>query len=215
MLTANELIEDIQQKAAIITTYKATWTSTNILEDQEVQAKGTLVFKKPKFMKITSFDSFGGKFIMVFDGENIWLYFPKEAVAYKEPQREEDIYKKHIFGEEWGVPSFPFKGKNKNMNYLYNKTIEGKDVYVLESITRNKDQEQASFLMPIKTNVFIRVKDGVIQKIISYDAKGKEIGRVAYKNILINIEIPDSEFAFNAPEGVKVMGGIGTADFYE
>jgi len=204
-LTTEEVVKDIQGKASNIVTYKAAWMGVTYLKGQEVKASGTVSFKRPRYMRITSVDSFGGELLMFFDGNNIWHYLPKEAIAYKYPQKEEDIYKAHLFGEGWGIPCWPFKGIEKDMKYLYSKTIKGEDLYVLEIITESQRPELATVSMPIRTQVFVRVKDGVIQKIISYDAQGKEIGFVEFKDVQINIAIPDSVFVFIPPKGVKVV----------
>lgn len=66
-LTTEQVIKDIQKKASDIISYKATWVGSNVLRGQEVTASGIVSFKKPKYMRITSVDSFGGELVMIFD----------------------------------------------------------------------------------------------------------------------------------------------------
>jgi len=146
---------------------------------------------------------------MYSDGMTIWQYMPMFKVVSKvdlsalkkEFPNAEDLVKNQ---SKSGNSIYDIE-KN-NIKYDGIETLDGEEVYVFKGRI-NPDVEKGMD-MPVditSVKVWISTKDGLQRKVEYYGENNEAVLYQKMTNVKTNIEIPDSKFQFQVPEGVSVL----------
>lgn len=186
-------LKDLEEKQKTIDTWEADFIQTKVttLMLDKIISEGHTVFKKPNliYWRYTK----GSNILMVFSGQEAWLYYPnlREAERYK--NIEKMIRKFPIaYGLEieslrkyWDISIIPDSPNNLITLELHPKEKEMRKVF--EKIT-----------------LLIDKKIGIPQKIQIYEPGG-DYTIIVFKEIKINVLLPANFFIFKPPTGVKVI----------
>jgi outer membrane lipoprotein-sorting protein len=96
--------------------------------------------------------------------------------------------------------------QDNDLKVLPDEKVDGKDVYVLEVIPKNKEDG------PVAKSLMYFAKDsGVNVKVLGKNKDGKDVFTNTSTDIKLNVDISNDRFVFKAPEGVQVMDMTGAA----
>jgi chaperone LolA len=185
-ITAQEIIENVQNAYKDITDAKASFTQTIKYNKSKAQtSSGTLYIKKEKKYRIETSNQ-----TIVTDGSTSWSYTPsKKQVVI-------DYYKET--GNTFSPNKYLFQYPEDFYSDLTGtEKISGKDVYVLSL----KPRQKGGYVKSAK--LWVGKDDWIIKKI--YIVTEESTATYSVKNIQTNIGVSNSKFTFTPPEGTEVI----------
>ncbi len=206
------VIKNIQQKVESLNSYQADMEMVFLKSSQGVtNVEGHIEFVKPDKLNMIMGvkDEEKTRQYMYSDGMIIWQYMPMFKVVSKvdlaalkkEFPNAEDLVKNQSKSE-----NSIYDIEKNNIKYSGIETLDGEEVYVFEG-KMNPDVEKGMD-MPVdivSVKVWISTKDGLQRKVEYYGENNEAVLYQKMNNVKTNIEIPDSEFQFQVPEGVAVL----------
>ena len=185
--------------------WKADVAITMNIGEQEVSATGTVRAKQPAKvrMELDTSATPDVKQQVYSDGQVVYVYLPQLKVATKvnAAQAREKL------GVTAQVPDAadPLAGiAAGSMKELPDETIDGEACRVVETKPVAVPGGQLPF-MPATIKHWISRKTGMLTRQDMLSADGAVMMAQRFSNIETGLDIPDSEFAFKPPKGVKVM----------
>jgi len=212
----NELIAQLEAKAVTINSYTADMTTMTMeMMGQKIVYTGKTAFKKPNKSRTemnTKIGAMDMQQITIWDGKTSWTYQPNMKMAHKIDLEKIIVETGIDIGKNPGPgdPSNPFQSLNRDsITYVRTEKITenigyGKDVYIFQGIPQATGTENMPSI-PAKIEIGIIADNGMIRKTVKFNEEGKEGMSQSYSNVLLNVNIPDSEFEFTPPEGVQVI----------
>jgi len=184
-ITAQEVIQNVQNVYKDITDAKASYTQTIKFNKSKAQtSSGTLYIKKEKKYRIET-----GSQTIVTDGNTSWSYTPsKKQVVI-------DNYKET--GNSFSPNKYLFQyPENFYSDLTGTEKISGKDVYVLSLKPRESGYVKSAKL-------WVGKDDWMIKKIVI--TTDESTSTYSVKNIQTNTGVSNSKFSFTPPEGTEVI----------
>ncbi len=206
----SQMIQELTRKSDNIKSYKVDTALETSAMGQKITSKGTMLFKKPDMMRMTTTtDMMGGMKQEIYKSDDIlWTYMPTMKMATKV-----DLAKiKSAFPGQEEVGQKDLSDMLKNypkdaIKYVEKKTVDGKEVYVFE-LAPDKFQEMPQEGMPMapeKIEMLVNADSGLPHGVVMYGKDGSVMMRQTYSNYQLNVPIPDSEFKFTPPKDAQVM----------
>jgi outer membrane lipoprotein carrier protein len=184
-ITAQEIIQNVQNVYKDITDAKASFTQTIKFGKGKAQSSsGTLYIKKEKKYRIET-----GSQTIVTDGSTSWSYSPsKKQVVI-------DYYKET--GNSFSPNKYLFQyPENFYSDLSGTEKLGGKEVYVLTLKPRESGYVKSAKL-------WVGKDDWIIKKI--YILTDESSSTYTVKNVQTNIGVSNSKFSFSPPEGTEVI----------
>lgn len=195
-LSAEEIVEKMQEKEASLEDYSGTIHTTVYLNgEKNLEEETQIIYKKPNLMKTLGVEE-GKEVESVSDGEFVWGYDAKTNTVTKIKLPEEPLLTEKDFVSIIGN----FVNESE-VSMLGVEEMDGRSAYVLEA--RPKTEENESELAS-RTKIWVDRETWMVLKSSIYNNKGNLVTEVEIRNLKINTGIPDSEFKFEIPEGAKV-----------
>ncbi|HWQ48034.1 MAG TPA: DUF1616 domain-containing protein, partial [Methanosarcina sp.] len=195
-LSAEEIVEKMQEKEASLEDYSGTINTTIYLNgEKDLEEETQIIYKKPNLMKTLSVEE-GKEVESVSDGEFVWSYDAKTNTVTKIKLPEEPLLTEKDFVSIIG--NFV---NESNVSMIGIEEVDGRSAYVLEA--RPKTEENESELAS-RTKIWVDRDTWMVLKSSIYNNKGNLVTEVEIRDLKINTGIPDSEFKFEIPEGAKV-----------
>ncbi|HEO64025.1 MAG TPA: outer membrane lipoprotein carrier protein LolA [Candidatus Omnitrophica bacterium] len=176
---------------------------------ENMQITGEIFFAKPDKIKMTMGvkGSESTNQYMYSDGDTLWQYMPFFKLASKVDLK--------ALKEEFPNAEELVKNQSQIDNILMNignpefegiEDLDGESVYVIKGdVPKNVESELELGESIEKTKIFISKKDGLHRKVEYYSSTNQLLYMQGLKSLKINIEIPDSTFEFQLPEGINVL----------
>jgi outer membrane lipoprotein carrier protein len=184
-ITAQEIIQNVQNTYSSITDAKASFTQTIKYSSAKAQStSGTLYIKKENKYRIET-----GSQTIVTDGVTSWSYSPKKKQVVIDNYKETG----NTFSPNKYLFQYP---ENFYSDLAGTERLGGNDVYVLKLKPRENGSVKSAQL-------WIGKDDWLIKKITIVSDESTTTFNV--KNIHLNIGVSDSKFTFTPPEGVEVI----------
>lgn len=184
-ITAQDVIQNVQNSYRDISDAKASFSQTVKFGKQKAQSSsGTLFIKKENKYRIET-----GSQTIVTDGSTSWSYTPaKKQVVI-------DYYKEtgNTFSPNKYLFQYP---ENFYSDLSGTEKMNGKDVYVLSLKPRESGYVKSAKL-------WVGKDDWMIKKI--YIVTDESTLTYSVKNIQTNIGLSNSKFTFSPPEGTEVI----------
>ncbi len=184
-ITAQEVIQNVQNAYKDITDAKASFSQTVKFNKSKAQSSsGTLYIKKENKYRIETSSQ-----TIVTDGSTSWSYTPsKKQVVI-------DYYKEtgNTFSPNKYLFQYP---ENFYSDLTGTEKLNGNDVYVLSLKPRESGYVKSAKL-------WVGKDDWIIKKI--YILTDESSSTYSIKNIQTNIGVSNSKFTFTPPEGVEVI----------
>ncbi len=184
-ITAQEIIQNVQNAYKDISDAKASFTQTIKFNKSKAQtSSGTLYIKKESKYRIETSNQ-----TIVTDGSTSWSYTPsKKQVVI-------DYYKEtgNTFSPNKYLFQYP---ENFYSDLTGTEKISGKDVYVLSLKPRESGYVKSAKL-------WVGKDDWIIKKI--YILTDESTSTYSVKNIQTNTGVSNSKFTFTPPEGTEVI----------
>lgn len=208
-----QVIDEITQKTKDIKSYTVDVKVEAQMMNQMMTTEGTMAFKKPGMMYMTStMNMMGGMKQEIYAKDDVlWTYMPMMNMASKVdmakvkaalPGQEDMSGAKDITKPFAGFPQSAIK-------YTGEKEVDGKKVYVFELNPSMPGQmspgQTTSPIMPEKVVSEIDTETGLPYKTLMYSADGKLMMEQTYSNYKLNVPLPDSEFEFTPPKDAQVL----------
>jgi len=206
------VIKNIQQKIESLDSYQADMEMVFLKSSQGVtKVEGHIEFVKPdKLSMIMGVkDEENTRQYMYSDGMTIWQYMPMFKVVSKvdlaalkkEFPNAEDLVKNQSKSE-----SSIYDIEKNDIKYTGIETLDNEEVYVFKGkVNTDVKQERALPVNIVSVKVWISTKDGLQRKVEYYSENNEVVLYQTMKDVKTNIEIPDSEFQFQVPEGVSIL----------
>ncbi len=184
-ITAQEVIQNVQNAYKDITDAKASFSQTVKFNKSKAQSSsGTLYIKKENKYRIETSSQ-----TIVTDGSTSWSYTPsKKQVVI-------DYYKEtgNTFSPNKYLFQYP---ENFYSDLTGTEKMNGNDVYVLSLKPRESGYVKSAKL-------WVGKDDWIIKKI--YILTDESSSTYSIKNIQTNTGVSNSKFTFTPPEGVEVI----------
>lgn len=184
-ITAQEVIQNVQNAYNNITDAKASFSQTVKFGKQKAQSSsGTLYIKKEKKYRIET-----GSNTIVTDGSTSWSYTPSKKQVVIDHYKETG----NTFSPNKYLFQYP---ENFYSDLTGTEKISGKDVYVLSLKPRESGYVKSAKL-------WVGKDDWMIKKI--YIVTDESTSTYSVKNIQTNTGLSNSKFTFSPPEGTEVI----------
>lgn len=191
----DELIAQVEATYRNVTTIRADFVQvTRSATMGEQRQRGKVAFKRPKMMRWDSTGTGGGLFVT--NGQNMWLYLPadKQVLVYNDLSTA--------------------AGANASALDLLTSFDQLHALFDVSMLTREqlgpRKNSVGVSLRPKKEGQFKEIRLVLskrkyeLESITTVDAFGVET-EISFSQVRMNTDIPDSEFAFQAPSGVQVI----------
>lgn len=192
----DKTLNDLEERQKGIETYEADFIQTKVLSimTSKISSEGHIYFKRPNLINWRYIK--GSNLLMVFNGNEAWLYYPnlKEAERYKNIER---IIKKFplAFGLDvkdlrryWDISLIP--ASQEGIIAIELRPKAGEKERIFERMT-----------------LWIEENKGVPKRVQIFETGG-DYTLIEFKRIRINEELPPDIFIFKPPEGVKVTSPL-------
>lgn len=195
-LSAEEIVEKMQEKEASLEDYSGTIHTTIYLNgEKDLEEETQIIYKKPNLMKTLGVED-GNKVESVSDGEFVWSYDAKTNTVTKIKLPEEPLLTEKDFASIVGN----FVNKS-DVSILGVEEVDGRSAYILEARPKVEENESEP---ASRTKIWVDRDTWMVLKSSIYNNKGNLVTEVEIRDLKINTGIPDSEFKFEIPEGAKV-----------
>lgn len=193
--TVDELIAQVEATYRNVTTIRADFVQvTRSATMGEQRQRGKVALKRPKMMRWDSTAAGGGLFVT--NGQKMWLYLPtdKQVLVYNDLSAA--------------------AGANASALDLLTSFDQIHTMFDVTMLTREqlgaRKNSVGVTLRPKKESQFKEIRLVLskrkyeLESITTVDAFGVET-EITFSQVRMNTDIPDSEFAFQAPTGVQVI----------
>lgn len=206
-LDTKKALEDINLKLSDINSYSADMSFYFVFDAEEKKIDGKISFDKPDYlwMEISSSDARQPSQLMISNGENYWMYIPRDKVVFVTDlkivrEKYPDYYLEH---QSAGISS-PFRGMDiSTITLISEKDYNNGSAYVFRArpgsdfVSQGVDFSEAEF--------WIGIDDGLLKKIVFFDKDNNPVMTQVYSNIKVNIPVDKERFDFKIPEEVEVI----------
>lgn len=184
-ITAQEIIQNVQNVYKDITDAKASFTQTIKYGKSKAQSSsGTLYIKKEKKYRIET-----GSQTIVTDGSTSWSYTPSKKQVVIDNYKETG----NTFSPNKYLFQYP---ENFYSDLDGTETVSGKELYILKLRPRESGYVKSAKLWVDKT-------DWIIKKIQIVTDESTSTYNV--KNVQLNVGLSNSKFTFSPPEGTEII----------
>lgn len=204
-LSLSDILSQIQSVSQEIKTYSANFDMQMGKGQEALKFKGNVKCKSPNKVKmelnLTSPKK--AKQLTINDGQTVWKYIPEEKVVYKQ-QVNLPSTKNASLNMDGNLKN-PFKDiQEGTLKYLGRDKIDETTVYVFEGSVKKELSAQQAYILDT-AKVYVGVKDGLLRRFVIYTVK-KDIAMFEeFKDIKIDIDIPNEEFTFSPTSDVQVI----------
>lgn len=187
---------ELEEKQKGIDTWDADFIQTKVtsLMSDKIVSEGHTVFKRPNLIHWRYIK--GSNLLMVFNGQEAWLYYPnlREAERYRNIER---MIKK--FPLAYGLAI-------ENLRKYWNISIisDSPNGFIILEL-RPKEKESRRVFE--KITLLIEKKIGVPRKVQIFEPGG-DYTIIEFKEIKVNENLPSDLFTFKPPAGVKVVNPL-------
>ncbi len=195
-MSAEQIAQKMKEKQDSIKDFSATMVITYSSGGKTETTKVKIMNKMPDKSRIEYLEpaEMAGQ-IMVNDGKTMWMYDPnkKEVTKMEMPEinmTSEQDYTRFI-KELLDQTDISYQGMDK---------FEGRNVYYIQAAPKN-----GSMLTGMYYCMLVDTETWMTLKIEIFDKNDKLIMSMEYHDVKFNTGVPDSEFEFKVPEGVKVV----------
>lgn len=187
----------VAEKALSWNSYKTDFSLETREEDGNAfSLNGTLIYRKPgqRHLEIREGESTENTQRLVSDGSVEWQYYPKGNVAYRIENPPEAP-----------GPHRPFTDvKPETVRFM--KKVEGPEGALLQFEAEPRPQSVEGSPVPVETvRLDLSEKDGMLREMVMLDEKDKPVLTQRFTGLELNVEVPEGQFKFTAPEGVSVL----------
>lgn len=184
----------------------ANMTTVIRVMDQEISLQANAAFKRPNLMRI---DMVEGEVVLsrrLSDGGLMWNYDKEEKIASKvNLGRVYRITSLEADGDQ-PDPLRAFRGLEwKTIRYTGQEPLDGELYRVFEATPILNILHAQLPEPPVKVQIYVHAKDGLLRVSNLYNAAGKEILSLRFKNLTVNPKLEDKWFEFLIPAGAHVI----------
>lgn len=186
-IDAREIIENVQERYEDINDAVITFSQSVRFKVSraEQSIEGTLHFKKPKKYRIETAER-----TIVTDGTTSWSWNPSNRQLIVDNYKEET----HALSPEQLLLTYP---KDYYSTLVGEEQLAGKSMYVLK-LTPKEDNAFATAM-----KIWVS-KEWLIRKVEITDVNGA-VTTYMIKKITVDQDIPDTKFAYQAPDNAEVI----------
>jgi outer membrane lipoprotein-sorting protein len=184
-------------KASSWKSYKTDFSlETQEENGEDFSLRGTLIYQKPgqRHLQIREGEAAENTQILVSDGSVEWQYYPKGNVAYRIDNPPEAP-----------GPHRPFTDvRPETVRFV--KKVEGPGGPLLRFEAEPRPESVEGAPVPVKkVRLDLSEEDGMLREMVMLDEKDKPVLTQRFTGLELNVEVPEDQFKFTAPEGVSVM----------
>lgn len=192
-LDLNTVVEKVQKRYDSATDFRArfTQTLTSVAMGRKTSSAGSVMFKKPGRMR-WDYDK-PEKAIYVSDGGVLWLYEPDDQQAFKQELKASQLPAALAFLTGKGKLASEF-----DITPLAKSPYGMQGDYLLSLSPKVADSQVKTILFVVDPKTF-DVRESVIT-----DGQGNT-NDLTFADIKTNTHLPESEFHFIPPAGVRVI----------
>jgi outer membrane lipoprotein-sorting protein len=196
-LSAEEIAEQMQQKEASVQDYSYTMHMTSYFGEQTQESETMVLQKKPDRIKtvVMEPEEEAGA-IAVSDGEFMWTFDPKTNTVMKMEMPDTPV-----LGEIDYVGMISELLNETEVSLLGMEEVDGRSAYMLETSPK-EEGEGIQLLDGMK--LWVDKETWMPLRYEMYDSGGDLMMELEIRDLEVNAGIPDSEFAFEVPEGATV-----------
>lgn len=212
-LSQVEVLKEIGKKGAVVKSYTVTAYTLNempmfkALPDEEKLILAKIWYKEPNKLRMEYQDSvcegLSQKVTHIVNGNIEWLIYEEDGktdITKFNYEKSAPLTKgKRLFCPTGTDIVHPFI-RMQQVNLL-GKVIEDNEGYYLFKAIPCwfPGAEMASHI-----KLWIRIKDGLLTRIGMFEFDGKEFMSQIYKDLKINVDVPDDKFIYTPPKGAEV-----------
>lgn len=213
-----DVLNDIQNKIKNLKSYQAKIEMVFLQTDRGImELSGEIKFVRPDKlrMEIGVKGEDRTKQYMYSDGLTMWQYMPFFKLASKvdlAALKKEFPEAKGLVEDQSKVGSPVADVQKENIKYLGIEDLSGEQTYVFEGKLNGERKENMDLPQDVsQVKIWVGVNDGLQRKAEYYDSDGNLVFYQVLKDVKVNIDIPDSEFTFEQPEGINVVDSTNQA----
>ncbi len=193
--TAQDIADSIQEQYAEVNSFETEFNQkiNNAASGETEQREGTICYLKPE--KIRWHTTSPEEELLISKDNVVWDYFPQESIAYKYSFQERFDSKtmlEFISGEVNLKQDFRIENQGQDPDFS--------DWIKVELVP--KDPEPSL----VKAHIWLEPKSHLIQQVLLVDFFGNK-NLLTFKDIDLNVDLKESLFEFDPPEGVEIMQG--------
>ena len=192
-LDVKTVVDRVQQRYDSATDYHAKFgqTLTNVAFGRKTSLGGEVLFKKPGRMRWNYTQPETKSYVA--DGSTLWLYEPEDKQAFKQDLKSSQLPAALAFLTGRGKLATEF-----DVTFAKDSPYGSPGDYVL-SLAPKQPQAQVKSILFVVDPATFNVRESVIT-----DAQGN-VNDVVFADIRVNTHVPESQFHFAPPAGVRVI----------
>lgn len=207
--TTEQIIADLTAKAEAVKTLRADLKMTTSIMGQTMTMEGSVLAAAPDRSRMELTMDLGVMKmdqVVVSDGTTVWTYQPAMKSAHRidigKVAAETGI--EQTPGQQGADLMRPFAGlPPERIDRVRAEQIGDVRAHVFEGTPEVPDLPQIPF-KPAKVELWVGSDDGLLRKVVMFDAQGREMISQVYENIEVDVEVPEDTFRFTPPQGVQV-----------
>ncbi len=194
----DHVIKRISELAKSAKAYTADFKIVTKTNGSEKETQGHLTFKWPNMVReehrLSGENSENE--LIVSNGRVKWIYIPRAKLAYKYNLEEQVGNSPEI------SDSFMTYINPKLVQYVGNSVMGQDAVHILE--TKPDAQHEMGLIPSESGKLFVGVQDGLLRKVVIYDAEKQEIYSQTFWNVKSDPSISSEQFEFLPPKDVFI-----------
>lgn len=193
--TVDELIAQVEATYRNVNTIRADFVQvTRSATMGEQKQRGKVALKRPKMMRWDSTSSGGGLFVT--NGQKMWLYLPtdQQVLVYNDLSNAAGVNASALDL----LTSFDQIKTVFDVTMLSQKDLGPRKNSIGVTLRPKKESQFKEIRLILSKRKY------ELESITTVDAFGVET-EISFTQVRMNLDIPDSEFAFQAPTGVQVI----------
>ncbi|MDP8234386.1 MAG: DUF2092 domain-containing protein [Candidatus Saelkia tenebricola] len=206
------VINDIQQKSESLVSYQADMEMVFLKTPKGImKIEGyTKIVKPDKLVMVMGVkDNEETYQSMYSDGAVLWQYIAMFKMVSKiniADLRKEFPNADDLIKDQSNVKSAISEIKEGEVRYIGIETLDDEEVYVFEGEINSVVKDELAMTSDVASvKIWVSTEDGLQRRTEYYSKDGESVAYRKMKEVKINVEIPDSEFQFQIPEGVAIM----------
>jgi outer membrane lipoprotein carrier protein len=194
-VTAQDIADSIQEQYTEVNSFETEFSQklTNAASGETEQREGTICYLKPE--KIRWHTTSPEEELLISNNNVVWDYFPQEGVVYKYSLKgrfDSKTMLEFITGEVNLKEDFRIENQGQDPDFS--------DWIQVELVP--KDPEPSL----VKARIWLEPGSHLIQQVLLVDFFGNK-NQLTFEDIDLNVELEESLFEFDPPEGVEIMQG--------
>jgi outer membrane lipoprotein carrier protein len=194
-VTAQDIADSIQEQYTEVNSFETEFSQklTNAASGETEQREGTICYLKPE--KIRWHTTSPEEELLISNNNVVWDYFPQEGVVYKYSLKgrfDSKTMLEFITGEVNLKEDFRIENQGQDPDFS--------DWIQVELVP--KDPEPSL----VKARIWLEPESHLIQQVMLVDFFGNK-NQLTFEDIDLNVELEESLFEFDPPEGVEIMQG--------